>query len=41
MTTLTATQSGFEHVQNGEERYKHSSVGGNEILVKIKELAEK
>lgn len=42
-TTLTVTQSGFEHAAEGEKRYKdtyNNGEGWNPILVQIKELVE-
>jgi len=42
-TTLTVTQSGFEHAADGEKRYKdtyNNGEGWNPILVQIKALVE-
>ena len=41
VTTFIISQGDFSKVANGEERYKHTVTGGDFILQKINELAEK
>lgn len=40
MTILTVTQTGFEYMDNGKERYKHAVESEDDVLHVIKKIGE-
>jgi uncharacterized protein YndB with AHSA1/START domain len=40
VTTLTVTQTGFEYMQDGKERFKQASESEDDVLHKIKAIVE-